>query len=188
MGRRAGTEAVGPNSTNGEISMLRTFGVAGIALVAIAFGSTAQAANDPLIVWQGSATITSLSHACNTIGFGIGDLVTSTYRPRLVGDEPTSGITFITGRSALVFFNGAGNANDQMIGRGGYLGHYIGSRATAVPNSTQGSFTGNYVFRVKPAAITSATGAITINGTLTNFFNVTNCTVGFLGAYQPRGD
>lgn len=167
---------------------MRVLGAIAMAVAAVASAGAAQAANNPLIVWQGAITITNLTAACSSIGQGVGTLLTSVYRPRLESDEPVSGLTILSDRTAQVFFNASTSNNDQMIGRGGYLGHIIGSRATAIPNSSQGSFTGNYNFKVRPVTITADTTSITITGTLTNYFNVTGCTLSFAGAYQPRGN
>lgn len=165
--------------------MLRVLGAMGVAVAV--FAGSAQAANSPLVVWQGSVTITNLSNQCS-VGYTVGDLATSIYRPRLNPDEPPSAVTMFSSRSAQIFFNANTSTNDQMIGKGNYNGHYIGPRATTVPNSSQGAFTGNYSFKIKPAAITEDTTSITITGTVTNFFNQTGCRVDFVGAYQPRGN
>lgn len=168
--------------------MLRALGLTGMTLAMLACEGPASAANSPLVVWQGGVTITKLTPACSTIGFSVGELVDSIYRPRLLSDEPPSALSLITARSGQIYFNATTSSNDQMVGKGNFNAHLIGARATAVPNSTQGPFTGKYNFKVQPKVITDATGAITISGSLTNFFNVDGCTAEFLGAYQPRGN
>jgi len=144
----------------------------------------AHAANSPLIVWQGSVTVTATTAACDAIGVSTGDLITSVYRPRLVADEPSSAVTFILGRAAHIFYRKTGP--DQMTGNGDFTGQFINSRGTSIPNSQTASFTGQYKFTVKPATITAATKSITITGQVNSYFNVSGCTVKFVGAYQPR--
>jgi hypothetical protein len=154
--------------------MLGLMGIAGVA----------QAANSPLIVWNGAITITSLSAQCASLGFDVGQLVPAVYRPRLVADEPSTSLALFTTRSAQVYFRTSGN--DQMVGKGNYGAHLISPRATFIPNSNTSSYTGAYNFKVKPGVITDTTGDITIVGQLTNFFNASGCTMKFLGAFQPR--
>jgi hypothetical protein len=161
---------------------MRSLITTGLGL-ALLTGTTlvAQAANSPLMVWQGSITVTSATAQCSTAGIGEGDLLTSVYRPRLQPDEPNSALTVITGRSAQVFFRSTGN--DQMRGKGNFSAFAIGSRGTL----TSG-FDGAYNFTVKPpaGAVTETTKAINISGSLTNYFNVAGCTVKFVGAYEKR--
>jgi hypothetical protein len=69
-----------------------------------------------------------------------------------------------------------------MNGSGNYAGFEIGSRAAFA------EYTGTYNLTVSPATITAATPSVTIDGTITHFFNVTGCTVTFEGAYVERID
>lgn len=140
------------------------------------------AAHSPLIVWQGGAEITSLTAACSTVGFSVGDLLHSIYRPNLDPAEPPTAITFISSRSANIFFHASGNTF-MAAGKGTYSGNYIGGRATH--SST--AVTGNWTMSISPATFTDATVApVTITGAFSNFFNTAGCTVGFKGAYQRR--
>jgi len=165
--------------------MLRSVGVASILLGLWGGLGTAQAANDPLIVWQGGATIVSVNATCKAQlpGFSPGDLAHSVFRPRLVGDEPASALSLIFSRFAQAFFRTSGGG-DQMHGPGNYTGPLIRSRVTTIP----GGATGTYRFAITPAVITGATGLITIDGTINNFGGVVGCTMRFIGAYRPRGN
>jgi hypothetical protein len=162
--------------------------VGSFALGSSAIATPALAAGDVPLVWQGAITIQSLSSACDSVGFSEGQLLNSVYRPRLQPSEPLSAVTILNSRTAQIYFNDTTSPNDQMIGRGNFLGHYIDARARAVPNSKASVFSGRYNFKVKPRTITASTGSITISGQLTNFFGHTGCTVNFLAAYQPRGN
>jgi len=145
----------------------------------------ARAANDPLIVWQGGATITSLNNTCrNNTPFSVGDVLLSVFRPRLVGDEPASAVSLLTGRFAQAFFRSGGAGGDQMHGPGTYTGPLIGGRATSIP----GGASGTYSLKIKPAVIAAGTNVITIQGTITKFAGVSGCTMKFAAAYRPRGN
>jgi hypothetical protein len=169
--------------------MLRHSTIIMTALAGLALAGSAQAANSPLIVWQGAITITSFdAQKCEALGLSEGQLIDSVYRPRLEPDEPKSALSILNNRAAQVYFNDDSSRNDQMVGKGNYFGHYISGRATTVPNPNESSFTGKYNFKVKPSTISDTTGAITIEGQLTNYFDRAGCTVNFLGAYQPRGN
>ena len=165
--------------------MLRVVGVAGVLFGLSGLMATAQAANDPLIVWQGGATITSLNTTCKTNlpGINVGDLAHSVFRPRLVGDEPSSALSLLFGRFAQAFFRTSGGG-DQMHGIGSYTGPLIRGRVTSVP----GGATGTYNFKIKPAVIDATTGVITIEGTINDFGGTPGCTMKFVAAYQPRGN
>jgi hypothetical protein len=141
----------------------------------------AGAANEPLIVWQGAATITAVNKTCRSnIGHGVGDTALSVFRPRLVADEPPSALTMIFGRSAYTFFRQTGP--EQMDGAGTWSGPLITGRATTVP----GGASGNYNFNVSPNVVTETTKFINITGTLTNFAGVAGCTAKFTGGYSQR--
>ena len=157
--------------------------VLGVALAVIVLSGPAQAANDPLIVWQGGATITSLNAVCRqNTGFAVGNLAHSIFRPRLVGDEPRSALSLLFTSSAQLIINSDASDGDQMHGQGSYTGPLIRGRATTV----SGGVSGTYNFKIKPNVITDTTKVITIAGTINDFFGVVGCTMKFLGAYQRR--
>lgn len=148
-------------------------------------GSVQSAAHDPLITWQGAATITALTSQCSSIGFTKGDTIHSIYRPNLDAAEPHTAITFISSRSAIAFFQKSGNK--FMHGEGTYSGAFIGGRATIRPSSTSAAPTGNFDLTVSPTSFTASTTTnVDIKGSLTNFFGTTGCTVTFSASYQRR--
>jgi len=155
-------------------------GLCGFAPVANA------AANNPLIVWQGAATITALKGAdCANTGFAVGDLVDSIYRPNLDPAEPVSGLSLISRRSAIWFFRSSGN--NFMNGKGNYSGGYLSGRVTQRPNSQNSAVTGAYNLKITPATFTATTTQnVDIVGTFTHFYGWTNCTVTISGSYQRR--
>src|SRR5687768_12744614 len=87
------------------------------------------AAHNPLVVWQGGATITKLSDGCGTTGSEVGDLLHAVFRPRLDPAEPESALSLISSRSASSFFQETG-LNDQMHGSGTYSGTWVSGRVT----------------------------------------------------------
>ncbi len=59
-------------------------------------------------------------------------------------------------------------------------GYGIGSRADTV------EWTADAALMISPYPVTPATAIVTISGTLTNFSNVTGCTIGSSWAYVER--
>lgn len=145
-----------------------------------------EAAHNPLIAWQGAATIVALTGApCANTGFVVGDLLDSIYRPNLDPAEPTTGLTMISRRAAVSFFRTSGNI--FMNGTGNYSGAFISGRATQRPNSTNGPVTGAYNLKITPATFTAATVSnVDVSGTFTNFFGNVGCTVKISASYQRR--
>jgi hypothetical protein len=139
------------------------------------------AAHNPLIVWQGAATLTSLSSACATINHKPGDSAFSVFRPRLDPAEPKSAISFTFTRSAHAFFR-SGGGSDQMNGAGSYTSPWYSGRVTSTP----GGNTGTYNFHLTPATVLATTPVVTIVGTINNFHGIVGCTVGFKGAFDRR--
>jgi len=163
--------------------MLRIIGAAGLALAVIGSSAPAYAqANQPLVVWQGGASVTKITKACKDalIGLKVGDLMQSVYRPRLDPAEPNSTLSMLRVRLAVAFVNQSGN--DQMMGQGNYTGPVIRGRARAVPGGAAGA----YNFKVKPAVIDETVKFITIEGSVSNFAGFDGCTVNFLGTYALR--
>jgi hypothetical protein len=168
---------------------MKQFIIAALTLAFIPAASAVaqqEAAHNPLIVWQGSATITSLTGAsCSQAGFTVGDLLHSIYRPNFDPAEPPTAVTLVYSRGALSFFRKSGNA--QMRNAGAYTGAFIGGRATQRPSGSKGPTTGNYNLTIAPNSINAnTTSNVDIDGTFTNFFGFTGCTLGFKASYQRR--
>jgi len=166
--------------------ILKSVTVAGLALAVSGSILSTQPANaaahNPLIVWQGGAEIITLNAACTKAAFSVGDLASSVFRPRLDPAEPTSAISLTFGRSAMAFFRQGGASNDQMQGTSNYSSPWYSGRVTSTP----GGNTGTITLQITPASITENTDAITINGTVNNFFGLSGCTMTFRGAYRKR--
>lgn len=140
------------------------------------------AAHNPLIVWQGAATLTSVPAACAASKLAVGDSAFSVFRPRLDPAEPSSAITMVFGRSAHAFFRTGGTSTDQMRGTSTYTSPWFSGRAT----STAGGNTGTIVLTITPLTILPTTNVVTIVGTINKFHGIVGCAVGFNGAYQRR--
>jgi len=69
-----------------------------------------------------------------------------------------------------------------MNGAGNYTGFLVGSHALFT------EYTGTYNLALTPATITASTPSLSIDGTITNFLDVTSCNVTFEGAYVKRID
>ena len=156
--------------------------------VAAAFFATAmcasaqEAANNPLIVWHGAATLTSVPAACASAKYAVGDGAFSVFRPRLDPAEPNSAITLTFGRAGHAYFRSGGTSSDQMDGISTYTSPWYSGRATSTP----GGNTGNITLTLTPATVTAATNVVTIVGSITKFHGIANCTVQFKGSYYRR--
>jgi hypothetical protein len=164
---------------------MRKFCLAAVAAITVSLGaaSAQEAANNPLIVWQGAAEVTSLSAGCSTLGYQIGDVAISVFRPRLDPAEPSSAITLTFHRAGHAFFRTGGTSTDQMQGNSNYSSPWYSGRATSTP----GGNTGTINLQVKPnTAITATTDIITLQGSVTKFHGLSTCTMGFKAAYRLR--
>ena len=129
-------------------------------------------------VWQGESFLTSVSDTCTASNIAVGDYYRVVYRPKLNGTDPAEGLSFVGGRSAVLATSAAGSAMFQ--GSGTYKSTGVSSRATSF------SSTGHFQLSISPAPILSGTEVVTISGTLTNFFAITGCTIGFSSALVQR--
>jgi hypothetical protein len=142
--------------------------------------STALAAVD---VWEGYATITASSPQCSgTSGTNPGDTLVSIYRPQTASTDTPTYLSFVFLRAAFTQENTSESTVHQMNGSGNYTGFEVGSRALF------SQYTGTYNLSVTPAIVTASTPSVTIDGTITNFFNITGCNVTFEGVYVERID
>jgi hypothetical protein len=124
-----------------------------------------------LPVFQGVARLLSVTAACSAVsGLSVGGAAESNYRPRL---NPSLVLKF-TGSTAILF-RAAGN--DQMRGPGIYTSYWISDRETSTGSGT-------YNFVITPTPITWETPFVLITGTITNFANIAECNIGFLGSYR----
>lgn len=139
-------------------------------------------ANNPLITWHGAATLTSLTAGCASTTYVVGDAAFSVFRPRLVGDEPSSAITLTFGRAGFAYFRSGGASTDQMHGNSTYTSPWYSGRATSTP----GGNTGNITLTLSPSTVAANTNVVTIAGTITKFHGIANCTVQFRGSYYRR--
>jgi len=150
-----------------------------VAASSMMASSAFAAPHDPLIVWQGGATITAVTAACGA-GSQVGNLLQSVYRPRLDPAEPASGLSLIGPRSASSFLRTSGN--DQMRGAGTYAGTWLSPRVT----KGSGTNTGAYSLTITPSVIAATTPFVTIRGTIKNFQNTVGCNLTFRGSYTLR--
>jgi hypothetical protein len=168
---------------DGETPMLRTIGTAAsLALLLMANDATA-AVHNPLIVWQGGATLTGITFGCRNGAKGLarGDMAVSVYRPQLDLREPKSSLTLIFRRAAHSFFKTTGG---QMNGVGRFSGAWISARATTKRGG--GAVSGIYRFVVTPATAIATTPFVTIDGRITHFGHITGCDITFKGSYSRR--
>jgi hypothetical protein len=154
------------------------------------------AAQNALSFWDGVVVIDSVSAACKNAGtppgssagfVDVNDIYNSSYRARLNSSEPNSGITFVAKRSMQTYFHSGGAATDQMNGSGTYALRVLRGNVTSAPSPSVPTLpSGKYNFKIKPSAITAATDAITIDGTISNWRGTTGCTVKFRGSYRAN--
>jgi hypothetical protein len=149
--------------------------------------------------WEGFATITAATPQCSGIngtgtgagldGTATGAIHISIFRPNIASTDSPTFLSFVFLRAALTLENATEATVHQMNGSGNYTGFGIGSRAGF------GQYAGKYNLTVipdpltaaTPATITAFTPALTIAGTITNFFNTTGCNVTFEGVYVRGG-
>lgn len=149
-------------------------------LVSGFFCANAEAA--PPVVWQGGATLTSLSSTgCTGHGLVPGDMAASVYRPHTSGGGFTS-LTFVFSRAAVIL-NAPTQGGPASLFRGSGTYKSGGLRSRAIGFS---GVTGSFNFTITPATISTATKFVTIEGTVGNFLGHTGCTVGIRGSYNVR--
>jgi hypothetical protein len=141
--------------------------------------------------WEGFATITAATPQCAGVdGTATGAIHVSIFRPKIASTDSPTFLSFVFLRDALTLENASEVTVHQMNGSGNYTGFAIGSRAGF------GQYAGTYNLTVVPATITpttpatisALTDAVTITGTITNFFTATDCNVTFEGVYVQRID
>jgi hypothetical protein len=142
--------------------------------------STALAA---VAAWEGYATVIASTPQCSGVGgTAPGDTHVSIFRPKIASTDSPTFLSFVFLRAAVTQENTSESTVPQMNGSGNYTGFAIGSRAGF------GQYTGTYNLTVTPAIVTASTPSVTIDGTITNFWNSTGCNVTFEGVYVERID
>lgn len=160
-------------------------GSAAALLCALSVGPAAAQASFPF--WIGRAGVTAVTSQCANGGFvAVGNVFESSYRAKtgVAGEPSNPGIMFLNNMSAYMFFRSGGSNANTMAGTGTYSGMLFRGNVTSIPNPSQQSYTGTSTFTITPASITGATDSILINGSLTNWRNVTGCTVTFKAGYR----
>jgi hypothetical protein len=139
----------------------------GLILVAGATEARADAT-----VWQGVGFIKTVTPACTTVPVAeVDDYYTVVYRPILtqIKQPGPEGLAFYTDRSSQVF--NSPSSSKSLDGTGTYKGDGIGSHANSF------AFAGTYALTI--SAVTPTTPIVTVDGTLTNFWDTAGCTVTF---------
>jgi hypothetical protein len=135
------------------------------------------------LTWEGYATVTASTTQCSGIGgTAPGDTHVSIFRPKIASTDSPTFLSFVFLRGAQTQQNASEPTVHQMNGSGNYTGFAIGSRAGFA------GYTGTYSMAVTPAPVTALTPSVTIDGTITNYFNTAGCNVTFEGAYVQRID
>jgi hypothetical protein len=133
--------------------------------------------------WEGYATVTASTAQCSGVGgTSVGDTHVSIFRPKIAVTDSSTFLSFVFLRAAVTQENTSESTVHQMNGSGNYTAFAIGSRAGFA------QYTGTYNLTITPATVTIATPSVSIDGTITNFFNTTGCNVTFEGAYVERID
>ena len=154
-----------------------------LAAASLALGTLPGVALATPSSWEGFATITASTPQCSGVGgTAPGSTHISIFRPKIASTDLPTYLSFLLTRAAFTHQNTSESTVHQMNGAGNYAGFEIGSRAAFA------EYTGAYNLTLTPATVTAATPSVTIDGTITNFFNATGCTVTFEGAYVLRID
>ena len=154
-----------------------------VAAVSLALATLASSALAAPLTWEGYATVTASTSQCSGIGgTAPGDTHVSIFRPKIASTDSPTLLSFVFLRAAQTQENASESTVKQMNGSGNYTGFAIGSRAGFA------QYTGTYNMTVTPAPITALTPSVTIDGTITNYFNTAGCNVTFEGAYVRRID
>jgi hypothetical protein len=154
-----------------------------LAAISLALATLAGSALAAPLTWEGYATVTASTSQCSGVGgTAPGDTHVSIFRPKIASTDLLTFLSFVFLRSALTQENASESTVHQMNGSGNYTGFSIGPRAAF------GQYTGTYNMTVTPAPITALTPSVTIDGTITNYFNTAGCNVTFEAAYVQRID
>jgi hypothetical protein len=148
---------------------------------ALIFIPSVSRAADTQAAWEGFVENTAASSGCSSVsGTSVGDLYVSIYRPKILGTDTNTFLSFIRLRAALDLQNTSETTASQMNGTGNYSGDAIDNRAKSF------TYNSTYRFTVTPFPITATTNTIKITGTFNNFFNNAGCNLTIEGVYMPR--
>jgi hypothetical protein len=163
--------------------MLRNHSAAALAAAA-SFAcsmSTSARAADTQSTWQGLLVVTAATAACSAVGgASVGSTLVSVYRPKILTADTNTYLAIYGLRGAFTMENLSEASRKQMHGAGKYKSTYINSRGKPGNNSSV------YKLTITPAVITAATTAVSINGTISNYYNTAGCTITVTGGFAPR--
>ncbi|GLK79554.1 hypothetical protein [Methylopila turkensis] len=160
-----------------------------VAAAAVAMASTvatqAQSQSATTVVWQGEATILTVTPSCTSNKnerqtIGVGTVLRTLLRPAGLGAN---------GTTTRMSFNHDGQANAVYImpGTPGEASGTYASFGAAHNGVLLANRAATYArFSSIPATITAATVFIEYRGALAHFLAINNCTVTFRAAYSPR--
>jgi hypothetical protein len=155
-----------------------------VALLATASAAHAAVLNTDFYDFEGRAFIENdpVSTTCANAGFVFGNVYTVVYRYNTGTNVVSDAIAFISERSDFRI-----NATQTPFSLRGTdvpaQWDYIDSRAGLSTGVTAAATT-----IITPTTITSATKTVVLVGSISNFFGVTGCTLGFHAALERRPD
>jgi hypothetical protein len=148
----------------------------GCALLGASFGAASAA--DTQASWQGILAVTAASAACAGVA-SVGDHHVSIYRPKIKRTDTETYLSVLHLRAANTAENTSESTVHQMNGNGSYRASEISSKAEP------SSYTGTYSISVSPFPVTARTALVSLDGTITNYFNQPGCDVTFHAEYVP---
>jgi hypothetical protein len=147
--------------------------------------AAAPALSTDVPVYQGTAFVTAVTSVCTTNKIAVGDYYTMIFRqqPRPGNTVYGGGIQFNSERSAVSYVMPASTALNGGVQNQPSVSGY-GASSEAGPFS----FTGGFDLTISPATLnpTTPAAAITITGTVANFFDYTGCTITIRAALPLR--
>jgi len=133
-------------------------------------------------VYQGTAFWTAVSNACASFGVSVGDYYMMTYRQAVEpgNSDYGGGIALNSDRLGVAYVL---PANQPLP-----AGHQVHTVTVTGLSSKVGpyQYSSTMNLTISPNTTTGSTSAVTITGTLTNFFAYTGCNVTFRSALSLR--
>jgi hypothetical protein len=155
---------------------MRTLAV--LAAAVLAGGLAAEPAAAAPTVWQGDLFITSATSACTSFDINTASFFRAVYRPDIApppAGQAKEALSIVSGRSAVIL------EASTLRGKGAPSSIVIGSEAEFF-----GPETISVNLTITPSTIKATTPAVEISGSINNFFNISGCTVGVVGALGLR--